>query len=278
MTKNFYLDMYSLPSIDFQDKILNQGHPVPIDEYNEIFEKIYRTLRKTEQIIDDEHHKSIIKISEKFVVINLATYLKFYITFFRLDNYNIKFTDKKIYHKLIGERAYGKNYLYDFLDENKVPFIDYWLRDFNRSKKREILKTIYNVVVKHNSNVVIYRRNNWIENSLKSNGIKYSILPDQFFWKNSQMPDNTDYFDFSNKEVNNLINKLIENLNENLLGNYNLSDNANKDIINILSRIIYKIYFDYFNCFNNLKIKILNLKRFIQEHVVFIKQELLLKF
>lgn len=256
--KNFYLDIYSLPSFDYQDEVLKAGHPFSIEEFNAITENLYRDIRDFEKNYNDDF-LSVLKIAEKFLIMNLTSYIQLTQTLKRLDGFSIKSIDKDSYVSLIGKRAYGATYFYDFMD-GKVPFLDYWLRGLYYSKFREFAKTMHTVIFEPKTDVVVYRRNHYVENSLKLHKIDYSIVADQFFWKNSQMPDKTDYFVFNNEKLNFFTNELKFLLFDSSCKKYMFTKDEEKTFADIINRIIYKVYYDYMHCLKHLEKKKISFK------------------
>lgn len=77
MKDKFYLDIYCLPSMDYQDNVFHRGHPFSIKEYNTVIEKIYNIFRSQIQSENLDIYKSILRVADRYVITNVSKYLKY---------------------------------------------------------------------------------------------------------------------------------------------------------------------------------------------------------
>lgn len=251
MKNKFYLDIYSLPSIDYQDNVINKGHPFSVEEYNIVVEKIYSIFRIQIQEEQIESFKSILRVADRYVISNVANYLKYKVSIDRLKDFDLRYSDVNTFKKFAGSRNLTTDFLQNTID-NLNPFIDYWMRDFFYNNLKSKIKRFLSKTKIYNRPFAVYGSNPWMLNFLKENNLKYNVLYDEYFWDNNTDPKNTDIFEFNNFELNNLSDSIIKKI----IYEFQIIDIEQKNYIEyIVKRIFYKVNIDLKNTIQSLQNK-----------------------
>lgn len=251
--KDYFMDIYSLPKIDYQEEI-SQGFPLGVKEFNSIVEKLYFILSTLDL---DKDLLRIINISKSSLIGNLSNFLRLCIVSEKLENnFNIKYTYKNNFNVLAGKRNLGEGYISDFFEENTIPLIQPFLKGYFYNKRNEYIKKILsNFPIK--TDAVIFNANKWVEDYLQEKKINYTKLYNTFFWKMSEDPNVNNRYNDSKELID-----LIILLSKIIINEFDIKKSNKKNKLRkIIEIILSKTYTDYKNCQKYLSNKKINFSK-----------------
>jgi len=245
--EKYFLDIYSLPEINYQEKI-GIGFPLELEEFNCIVEELYRLFTSYDS---DKEMLKVIRIAKATLIGNISNFIRLSIVNRRLkDKFEIRYTTKEEFNTLAGERNMGQGYIADFFAKNSMPMIQPFLKGYWYDKKKEYIKKLLSTFPEKN-NVVIFNGNKWVEDYLKEQGINYTKLYNTFFWKMSEDPNIVK----KTKETQK-VNNIIEDLHTLLSKKFEIVNKIEEEkLFKILQKILKQTYTDYINCKNYIETK-----------------------
>lgn len=253
--KDFYLDVYSIPSIDYFNKI-NKGYPFSIEENKLLFQEVYESLSGLENNYDkNSDDRKVLNIIKLNLIVNISNFIRLSRVKDDLIEYNTIFSSEEEFKRKSGPRILGGSYISDFFDENKIPKIDVFLRGFFYNKRKELLKKVFFTLSSlfKKDYVAVYNGNSWTKKHLENTNQNTLRVFNSFFWPLNLDPSITEYTDNKNKVGENLSNNIFKTIKE---GFFKEIDNETlRRLKKLIDEIIYKVYFDYINCKKYVKNK-----------------------
>ncbi|WP_131826111.1 hypothetical protein [Salinivibrio sp. ML198] len=231
---DFYLDIYSLPSIDYQEKC-QQGLCFSEDDFKKIVEDLYCFLSIYD---DDQTVGTVIRISKKILIINIANFIK--MIKIKKDilskGLSIRYLDKVSFVERAGGNGLAGSYIADFFEENTLPLIKPYKEDLVNPLKDNLKRFASNLKLFTGSalgdRVVVFNGNPWLYDYLEKEGVKYTKVHQSLFFpckKNDK--ENTLCSDDK-------IIRAIEIFIRNVCSHFSIEDKKEE---NTLRKIVYSI-------------------------------------